>query len=691
MTPSSRSPLHPVALAAAALLLGACAVAPRPMAELRAEAAAAKAAEPTSGVIEANLDRSVRPQDDLFRHVNGSWLKTNAIPADKTSYGIDGLLDDRNQVWLKALVEKAAASGAPGSEARKIGDLYAAYLDEAKLETLGAQPLAPQLARIAAIRSRAELPALFAEFDLDGITTPVGPYVHPDARDVSRYSLDLYQSGLGLPDRDFYTEPGERFEKLRAAYLAYMTRLFTLAGDPAPAKSAKQVMAFETALAKLHWTKVENRDPVKTYNPRTLKALAKEAPGYDWAVWIRGLGVKTDAVVVSQPSYLKGYAKLMQRTPLADLKAYARLHAIAAAAPYLSQDFYAAHFGLRKALTGVEQPLPRWKRGLRVVEGGLGEAMGKLYVAEHFPESSKQKVQALVANLLKAYAQKVDTLDWMGPETKAQAKDKLAKFSVKVGYPDKWRDYAGLEIVAGDLYGNIRRSNRFEARYNLDKLGTPVRRDEWHMTPQTINAYYDPQQNEIVFPAAILQAPYFDAAADDAVNYGGIGAVIGHEISHGFDDEGSQFDGDGNLKDWWTKEDRERFTARAQQLAKQFDAYEPVPGVHVNGALTLGENIADLAGIIIAYRAWEISLNGQPSQVIGGHAGAERFFAGYAQSWMTKVRDEALVTQLKSDPHAPAELRVNGVVINVPAFHQTYATKPGDRLYQAPEAFVSIW
>ena len=326
-----------------------------------------------------------------------------------------------------------------------------------------------------------------------------------------------------------------------------------------------------------------------------------------------------------------------------------------------------------------------------MVEGGLGEAMGKLYVAEHFPESSKQKVRALVENLLKAYAQKVDTLEWMGPETKAQAKDKLAKFTVKVGYPEKWRDYAGLEIVAGDLYGNVRRSNRFEARYNLDKLGTPVRRDEWQMTPQTINAYYDPQQNEIVFPAAILQAPYFDPAADDAVNYGGIGAVIGHEISHGFDDEGSQFDGDGNLKDWWTKEDRERFEARAGKLAKQFDAYEPVKGVHVNGELTLGENIADLAGIIIAYRAWEISLNGQPSPVIGGHAGAERFFAGYAQSWMTKVRDEALVTQLKSDPHAPAELRVNGVVVNVPAFHQTYATKPGDKLYQAPEAFVSIW
>ncbi|ROH93794.1 M13 family peptidase [Stagnimonas aquatica] len=676
---------------AAALLLAGCGLHRLDRPDTATTAATPAAAALGSGVIEANLDRSVRPQDDLFRYINGAWLKANEIPADKTSYGIDGLLDDRNQDWLKALVEQASASGAPGSEARKIGDLYAAYLDEAKLNALGAKPLFPLLTRIDGVDSRKALPALYAELDLLGIDTPVAPYVHPDARDVSRYSLDLYQSGLGLPDRDFYLDGGERFVKLRAAYLAYMTQLFKLTGEKNAAGKAKDVLTFETALAKLHWSKVENRDPVKTYNPRTLKALAKEAPGYDWSAWVAGLGLKTDAVVVSQPSYLQGYAKLAAKTPLATLKAHAKLHAIATSAPYLSQDFYDAHFALRKALSGVQQPQPRWKRGLDVVEDGLGEALGKLYVAEHFPEASKQKVQALVGNLLKAYAQKVDTLEWMSPETKAQAKDKLAKFTVKVGYPDKWRDYSGLEIVAGDLLGNIQRSRRFEARYNLDKLGQPVDRSEWQMTPQTINAYYDPQQNEIVFPAAILQAPYFDASADDAVNYGAIGAVIGHEISHGFDDEGSQFDGDGNLRDWWTKEDRERFEARAKQLAQQFDGYEPVPGLHVNGELTLGENIADLAGIIIAYRAWEISLNGQPAPVIDGHTGAERFFAGYAQSWMTKVREETQVTRLKSDPHSPPDLRVNGVVVNVPAFHQTYGTKPGDGLYKAPEARVAIW
>jgi putative endopeptidase len=367
------------------------------------------------------------------------------------------------------------------------------------------------------------------------------------------------------------------------------------------------------------------------------------------------------------------------------------LRAIAASAPYLSQDFYDAHFALRKALSGVQQPQPRWKRGLDVVEGGLGEAIGKLYVAEHFPEASKQKVQALVGNLLEAYAQKVDTLEWMSPETKAQAKDKLAKFTVKVGYPDKWRDYSGLEIVAGDLLGNIQRSSRFEARYNLDKLGQPVDRSEWQMTPQTINAYYDPQQNEICFPAAILQAPYFDASADDAVNYGAIGGVIGHEVTHGFDDEGSQFDGDGNLNNWWTADDRKRFDAKAKQLAKQFDAYEPVKGQHINGELTLGENIADLGGIIIAHKAWQLSLDGKASPVIDGKSGDERFFAGYAASWMTKVRDEALVTQLKSDPHAPAEYRVNGVVVNVPAFYQAYGLKAGDKLFKPEAERITIW
>ena len=684
----NRFPLHPLAVAAAALLLGGCQYLPH---RLDTKSPPPNVAAASSGVIDANLDRSVRPQDDLFRHINGTWLKNNAIPADKTSYGIDGLLDDRNQDRLKALVEKAAASGDAGSEARKIGDLYAAYLDEAKLNELGAKPLMPMLNRINDLDSRQQLPALFAEMLLLGAKVPVAAYVHPDARDVSRYSLDLFQYGLGLPDRDFYLESGERFVKIRTAYLQYITELFTLVGEKKPAARAKDVLAFETALAKLQWTKVENRDPVKGYNPRTLKALAKEAPGFDWSTWIAALGVKADAVVVSQPSYLKGYARLMQSTPLSTIKTYSKLRVIASSAPYLSQPFFDAHFALRRALTGVEQPLPRWKRGLQVVEGGLGEALGKLYVAEHFPESSKAKVEALVQNLLKAYAIKIDTLEWMGPETKAKAKEKLSTFIVKVGYPNQWRDYSGLQIVAGDLLGNVQRSERFESRYNLDKLGQPVDKTEWQMTPQTINAYYDPQQNEIVFPAAILQAPYFDPAADDAVNYGAIGAVIGHEISHGFDDEGSQFDAQGNLKDWWTQQDRERFTARAKQLAEQFSAYEPVPGIHVNGELTLGENIADLAGVIIAYQAWEISLGGKPATVINGHTGAERFFAGYAASWMTKVRDEALVTQIKSDPHAPPELRVNGVVVNVPAFHQTYGTKPGDKLYKAPEARVDIW
>ena len=647
-------------------------------------------AAPSSGVLLQNFDPAVRPQDDLFRHVNGGWLAKTPIPADKTSYGIDGLLDDRNQEWLKALVENAAASGQPG-EAKKIGDLYAAYMDEARLNALGAAPVLPLLAEIDGLKSRSELPGLFTRLTLQGGNTPVGAYVHPDAKDVSRYSLDLFQSGLGLPDRDFYLDKGARFVKLRAAYVAYATELFKLAGEKNPAALAKQVMAFETALARVNWTKVQNRDPVKTYNPRTLKALAKEAPGYDWAAWLKGLDLNVDAVVVSQPSYLKGFAKLAQTSELGTLKAYAKLRVLEAYAPYLSQPFFDARFALRRALTGVEQPLPRWKRGIDTVENNLGEALGKLYVAQHFPPEAKAKIAALVQNLLKAYALKIDTLDWMSPETRIKAKQKLAKFTVKVGYPDKWRDYTALEIKTGDLIGSLQNANRFELRHNFGKLGQPVDKTEWQMTPQTINAYYDPQQNEICFPAAILQAPYFDASADDAVNYGAIGGVIGHEVTHGFDDEGSQFDGDGNLNNWWTADDRKRFEAKAKQLAKQFDGYEPVKGQHINGELTLGENIADLGGIIIAYKAWQISLDGKPSPVLDGKNGDERFFAGYAASWMTKVRDEALVTQLKSDPHAPAEYRVNGVVVNVPAFYKAYDLKPGDKLFKPEAERVSIW
>jgi putative endopeptidase len=652
------------------------------------------AAAPTSGLIDANFDRSVRPQDDFFRYVNGTWLKDTPIPADKSSYGITQVQEDRNLEWLKAIVEKSAAQkAATGTEAQQIGDLYASYMDEAKLNALGVTPVQPLLAKVDAIKARGELTALFAELERLAVPTPISSYVQPDARDATRYALYLSQAGLGLPDRDFYFEKGERFEKMRAAYLAFATQLFTLAGDARPAEQAQRVMAFETTLAKSQWTKVQNRDPVKTYNLRKVNVLMQQAPGFDWAGWLKGVGVKADTVVVNQPSYLKAFAQLVAKTDLETLKAYTRLRVLSDFAPYLSQPFFDVHFAFKgKALRGIEAPKPRWKRGIDVVENAIGESLGKVFVAEHFSDDSKHRVEAMAQNVITAYGQEIDTLDWMSAATKQKAHEKLAKFTVKVGYPKVWRDYSSIAIKSDDLVGNVQRATAFEVQRNLNKLGKPIDRTEWDMTPQTINAYYNPLQNEIVLPAAILQPPFFDPDADDAMNYGSTGGgTIGHELTHGFDDEGSQFDGDGNLKSWWTKEDRKRFDAKAAQLAKQFDGYEPVKGQHINGKLTLGENIADLGGMVIAHRAWQLALKGQPSPVIDGHSGEERFLAGYALSWLDKTREEALVTMLKSNPHAPPEYRVNGVMVNLPSFHAEYGTQPGDALYKAPADRVRIW
>ncbi len=657
---------------------------------------AAALAAPTSGLTEANIDKSVRPQDDYFRYINGSWLKNTPIPADKSSYGVIEVQEDRNLDWLKTIVETAALQkAAPASEAQQIGDLYASYMDEARLNSLGIARLQPLLASVAALSDQKALPALFAAMELVGIATPFSAYVGPDGKDASRYSLSLSQSGLGLPDRDFYFDQGERFVNMRAAYLSYATQLFLLAGA-AKAEAqlqAQKVMAFETALADVQWSKVQNRDPVKTYNPRTLKTLSREAAGYDWAQWLQTLDAKTDHVVVSQPSYIKAAASLLAKTDLDTLRAYARLRVLSDYAPYLSQPYFDTNFGYRsKALRGIETAKPRWQRGIDVVNENIGEALGKLFVAEHFSDDSKLRVEAMAQNIIKAYGQELDQLDWMSPGTRLKAREKLAKFTVKVGYPKVWRDYSSVVIQSDDLVGNVQRARQFEARRNFAKLGQPIDRNEWDMTPQTINAYYDPTKNEIVLPAAILQPPFFDPDADDAMNYGSTGGgTIGHELTHGFDDEGSQYDGDGNLKSWWTKADRKRFDAKAARLAQQFDSYQPVPGQHVNGKLSLGENIADLGGMVIAYKAWQLALDGKPAPVIDGHSGDERFFGGYALSWMSEMRPEALTTMLKSNPHAPPEYRVNGVVVNLSAFHRAYDTKPGDRLYKSAAERITIW
>jgi len=555
------------------------------------------------------------------------------------------------------------------------------------------------LATIEAIADKKQLAALFGRHGRMGVDAPLGTYVGVDDRDSTRYIASLGQSGLGLPDRDYYLKTDDaKFREVRAKYVTYLAKLLTLA-DPSAAKdaeaNARLVLALETELARIQWSAVERRDPVKAYNKVALDALPALAPGLDSGAFLTGAGVagRASELVVRQPSYLTGLGALIESTPLATWKLYARTRLLNAYAPYLGREFVDAGFAFNGVvLRGTTELRPRWKRGVQLVDNAIGEGLGKLYVQQHFPPASKAHMEAMVGNLLEAYRDSIRTLDWMGPGTKEQALAKLAKFNRKIGYPARWIDYTKLAIKRDDLVGNVMRANRFEDQRQLDKLGKPVDRGLWFMTPQTVNAYYDASLNEIVFPAAFLQAPNFDPLADDAVNYGAIGAVIGHEISHGFDDEGSQYDGNGNLREWWTDDDKKRFAEKTQALVAQYNAFVAVPpDYHVNGELTLGENIADNSGLAIAYKAWKLALKGKPAPVIDGMSGDERFFYGYAQAWRGKTRDEALLAQIKADPHSPDRFRVIGAVRNHPAFYSTFGVKPGDKMYLAPADRVSIW
>ncbi|WP_130431716.1 M13 family metallopeptidase [Rivibacter subsaxonicus] len=651
---------------------------------------------PASGIERGAIDPAVRAQDDLFRHVNGTWLKNEPIPADRATTGAFDQIYENTQLKLRALIDEAAANP-KNADARKLGDLYASFMDEARLETLGVKPLAAELAAIDAVRSRDELPALMARMARLGVSAPLDMNIHQDAKDATVYVADLAQGGLGLPDRDYYLQADDaRFAEVRARYEAYLSKIATLAGVPAEraAADARAVLALETALAKAQWSRVENRDPVKTYNRVELKGLPTLTRAIDWNAYLQaaGLAGKAKYLIVSQPSYVTGLGQQIEGAPLESWKAYCRTRLLSAYAPYLGRDLVDARFAfVGTTLQGTPELAPRWKRGVTLVDGSVGELLGKLYVDRHFPPGHQARMEALVANLMEAYRQSIDTLDWMSPATKKEAKAKLAKFTPKIGYPKQWRDYSALVIKRDDLAGNVMRANGFEFERNLAKLGKPVDRGEWFMTPQTINAYYNPELNEIVFPAAILQPPFFDATADDAMNYGAIGAIIGHEISHGFDDQGSQYDGEGNLRDWWTKEDRERFAKKTQALVAQYNAYSPVKGYHVNGELTLGENIADVSGLAIAHKAYRLSLAGKDAPVIEGMSGDVRFFYGYAQAWRGKSREAALVQQLKSDPHSPEEFRANGGAKNQDSFFDTFAVKPGDGLWLAPAERVKIW
>jgi putative endopeptidase len=649
-----------------------------------------------SGIDTQYIDSSVRAQDDFFRYLNGKWLQTAEIPSDRSSSGTFIQLREDTVPQLRSIIEAdQAAHPKAGSDAKKIADLYSSFMDEKKLDTLGYKPLAGELQRIRALKDKKGVPALAAHLSEIGVTTPYGIGVAQDAKESTKYATYIRQSGLGMPDRDYYLKTDDpKMVATRAKYEQLVAKTLSLAGDKDADAKAKQILAFETELAQAQWTKVELRDPTKSYNKVEISKLAELTPGYDWkaALAATGVGNKVDYVIVGQPSYLSGFNQILAKTDLDTLKAYFQWQLLRAYSPYLSQAFVDANFEFYgKTLTGVTENRPRWKRGVATVEGDLSEALGREYVAKYFPPERKARMDEMVKNILAAYKESIDHLDWMGPETKKEAQAKLATFNPKIGYPTKWRDYSKLAIKSDDLVGNEMRASMFEHQRNINKLGKPIDRAEWGMTPQTVNAYYNSRMNEIVFPAAILQPPFFNMAADDAVNYGAIGAVIGHEIGHGFDDKGSQSDGQGNLRNWWTADDLARFKAKTDMLVKQYDAFEPIPGYHVNGALTLGENIGDNSGLSIAYKAYKISLHGQPAPTIGGLTGDQRFFMGFGQVWRSKMRDEAQIVQIKTDPHSPGQFRANGTLRNQAAFYDAFGVKEGDKMYLKPEDRVTIW
>jgi len=658
-----------------------------------ASVASAQATRP-SGIDTSAFDRSVRPQDDLFRFVNGGWLKRTPIPNDAASWGAFNELDERSRESMRTILEDASRSNAAaGSEERKVGDLYASFLDSARVEALGVTPLKGELARIAALKSSAELPAMFAHLARIGVARPFGAGVGADPKKSTTNAVQIGQSGLTLPDRDYYLNNDARMTAVRKSYAEYLAKLFTLAEQPDAAGAASRVIALETAIAGKQWERARNRDRNAIYNPMTVAKLAESTPHFDWKGYLgaAGIGAATD-VIVNQPDYLVALDSIITATPIGTWREYLAAKLLDAYSTELSSPFVQARFDFRgKVLAGQLAQRARWKRAVQEVEGGLGEAAGKLYVARYFKPEAKARIDELIRNLREAYSIGIDSLEWMTPATKARAKEKLAQFTVKIGYPDKWRDYSSLDIKRDDLVGNVMRARQWAYDDNVAQYGKPVDKKRWFMTPQTVNAYYQSTNNEIVFPAAILQPPFFDPKADDAVNYGAIGAVIGHEIGHGFDDQGRKSDGAGNLTDWWTADDAKAFEERAGRLGAQFEVLSPLEGAKVNPKLTMGENIGDLSGLAQAYRAYRISLKGKEAPVIDGFTGDQRFFIGFAQIWRSNDREAALRQQLLSDPHSPGEYRANVPVANNEAFQRAFDLKPGDKLYRVPSDRVRIW
>lgn len=673
------------------LLLVSCLAFPTPSSA--EESADASAAAPlVSGIDKSLFSDSITPEQDFYQYANDGWLQSTKIPGDRSEYGIFSVLDDATKEQVRELIQAAAdqTDAVKGSPTQKVGDLQRSFLDVEGRNARGHQPIEGMLEQVAAIDSVETLGTVIGELERAGVGHIFGGYVSIDARNSDAYTTYITQSGLTLPDRDYYLKDDERYQKLRKEFVEYAADMLTRIGHKDPQQAAERILELETAIAEAQWTKVENRDPVETYNKKTpaeMQDILSIWPDYAAATEFD----KSDAFILRQPSFFTAADKLLKEQSLQTWKDYLAFNVIDSYASSLTEDLEKRHFEFHgTAITGVAEQKPMWRRGVDLTGSVLGELVGELYVNKHFKPAAKKRMGELVDNLKTAFAQRIETLEWMGPGTKKQALEKLSQFTTKIGYPDEWKDYTKLSI--GDsLPVNLIAAANFEHQRMLDKLGQPIDRGEWHMTPQTINAYYNPTMNEIVFPAAILQPPFFNMAADDAVNYGGIGAVIGHELSHGFDDKGSQYDGNGNLRDWWTEEDRSEFEQRADGLVKQYNGFKPLDDMSVNGELTLGENIGDLGGLNVAYHAYQLSLDGKPAPVIDGLTGDQRFFLGWAQVWRRLYREPELRRRLMVDPHSPSQYRVNGIVWNMDAFYEAFDIKEGSPMFIPKDQRVRIW
>ena len=648
-----------------------------------------------SGIEQANIDNSIRPQDNFYQYVNGGWLTSNRIPNDKTSIGsFMDLVDDADDN-VNNIIEELAQTPhlISGSNEQKVADLFRSYMNTETRDSVGITPISSILTAINNLKNKHDLAQFLGEYQSKGVKSPLELYISIDAKKSSHYAVHIWQSGLGLPDRDYYLNEAERFVQLRNTYVKHITKMMTLAGFEYGNSTAKAIMNIETKLAGFHWTKIESRDSNKRYNKFAVADLSKLTKTFDWQAYLSAQGVsKQKHIIINQPSFIKGFDELLSATSLEDIKAYLTFHTLSGFANYLSKELVQEDFNFyARQLRGRNEQRPLWRRGVSVVNKNLGEVIGKIYVAKHFKPEAKIRMSELVENLRAAYSHSIDNLTWMSAKTKQAAQTKLAAFTPKIGYPEIWQDYSSLEIKANDIVGNIIRAHTNKHYKAVAKLGGPIQKWEWAMTPQTVNAYYNPTVNEIVFPAAILQPPLFNMSADDAVNYGGIGAVIGHEMGHGFDDQGSKYDAAGNLENWWTDNDLSAFKARTEALISQYSAYKPFVDLSINGRLTLGENIGDLSGLSIAYKAYQASLKGQEAPIIDGFSGEQRFFIGWAQVWRFKMVEKSLRHLIATNSHAPGNYRTLGVLSNMPEFYQAFDVKAGDAMYISPDKRVKIW